>query len=127
VIYGDGKNTRDFIYVKETARILAELLNFQNLNGEVINVGSGIEISIKNVVEKIIKLMKKDKLKIKYIKGRPADVPRLVANSKKISSLTNIKVYFDFDESLLKTISYFESYLLKNINTIEKLQLKNWE
>ncbi|HPY75562.1 MAG: GDP-mannose 4,6-dehydratase [Planctomycetes bacterium] len=53
-VYGDGTQTRCFTYVKEVTKILIELSQNPKALGEVINIGSTEEISIKNLAEKII-------------------------------------------------------------------------
>ncbi|HRU52060.1 MAG TPA: GDP-mannose 4,6-dehydratase [Planctomycetota bacterium] len=53
-VYGDGTQTRCFTYVKEVTKILIELSQNPKALGEIINIGSTEEISIKNLAEKII-------------------------------------------------------------------------
>ena len=66
VIFGDGGVTRDFFHVHDTARALTELLNVQFLNGETINIGTGVEIRVQDVVEKILELMGRKSLGIHF-------------------------------------------------------------
>ena len=61
MIYGDGKQTRDYIYVTETARTAIETYKNENTRGKVINIGSGKETSILTVVKEIMNLLNCDK------------------------------------------------------------------
>lgn len=125
IIFGDGQVTRDFFYVKETAAALAQLLNINSISGEIINIGSGEEITMKHLLEKLIELMKSD-LRINYMEDRPADVPRLWVNPAKFHSITNFKSAYSFEEGLIETINYYKE-LSKGKNLISEIVVKNWE
>ena len=70
VIFGDGMTTRDFFYVKDTAKVLADFIDIDGFKGEIINIGTGEEITIKKLIENVLTLMNKDKKTgIKYIES----------------------------------------------------------
>ena len=50
VIFGDGLITRDFFYVKDTAKSLCLLINNQDIIGKTINIGTGVEINMKTLL-----------------------------------------------------------------------------
>lgn len=125
IIFGDGSVTRDFFYVKDTASALAQLMDHSNLEGEIINIGTGEEISMKQLLETIIALMKA-KVRIEYMEDRPADVPRLWVNPNKFKEITKFKSGFSFEKGLLDTIVYYKE-LMKNKNLIREIAVKNWE
>ena len=77
VIFGDGKFARDFIYVKDTAKILSGFINNDTIIGDTINIGVGVEYSIKDIVKKTLQLMNNQNLVVKYFPDRPGDTPRL--------------------------------------------------
>ncbi|MCH7663706.1 MAG: NAD-dependent epimerase/dehydratase family protein, partial [Chloroflexi bacterium] len=56
VISGDGKQTRDFVYVDDVVRAMVAAATAPDIDGMVINVGSGHETSVREVVEKILQL-----------------------------------------------------------------------
>ena len=84
--------------------------------GEIYNVGTGVEISIKDLIYKILKITNKKNIKIKNekIRNRPKDseVMRLVCNASKIEKKlkwkSSIKSKKDFDDILKKTIEWYE-------------------
>jgi UDP-glucose 4-epimerase len=125
IIFGDGNVTRDFFYVKDTASALALLLDINTINGEIINIGTGEEITMKHLLEKIIELMKSD-IQINYMEDRPADVPRLWVNPSKFKKIVNYKSTFSFEQALLETINFYKE-LSKNKNLISEFVIKNWE
>ncbi len=126
VIFGDGSITRDFFFVKDTAKVLGMLLDLKNVSGKTFNLGTGVEISMKQLVEQIIELMPENKISINYMPDRPADVPRLWVNASKIRKLLEIKDETTFIDGLKESIQFYSELdktndLLKNIKTI------NWE
>jgi len=124
VIFGDGSITRDYIYVKDTARALRILLDLKKIKGMTLNIGTGIEYTIKKIVEKILTLMD-SKIKIKYIESRPADVPRLWVDPRKFNQLTNFKPLISFENGLIETINYYKN-LSEKKNLFSQIVEKNW-
>ena len=126
VIFGDGSVTRDFFYVKDTAKVLTSLINSNKLTGKTFNIGTGIEITMKKLLETLIELMPKNKTIIEYLPNRPADVPRLWVNSKLIRSIIDVKEEKLFEEGLKETIKYYQD-LSKMKNLKKDITLYNWE
>ncbi len=127
IIFGDGLITRDFFYVKDTARALGQLLNNTTITGEIINIGTGVEVTMKELLSLILKNMGKEKeLPIVYMDDRPADVPRLWVDSSKFKKLTGFDNMMDFEAGLKITIDYYVQ-LMNNKNLISEIKIKNWE
>jgi UDP-glucose 4-epimerase len=126
IINGDGAITRDFFYVKDTAKALADLIGIPGLDGVTMNIGTGIECSLLKIIEKILLLMDKKDLGIDYIESRPADVPRLWVNADKFYQLTKFKPRFSFEIGLLETIEFYKN-LAKTKDLLSQIKLKNWE
>jgi UDP-glucose 4-epimerase len=125
-IFGDGSVTRDFFYVKDTARVLSDLLNLKGLTGETFNVGTGVEITMERLLETIIHLMQKeDSIKIDYLSDRPADVPRLWVDNRKFVKTTGFQPSVTFEQGLQKTIEYFVD-LYRNNDLLSKIETFNW-
>lgn len=85
-IFGDGKQVRDFVHVKDVvqANILATLSN--EAKSEIFNIGSGNRLSINLLASKIIKLSGKENLKPIYISEREGDVRFNYANISKAAN-----------------------------------------
>jgi UDP-glucose 4-epimerase len=128
IIFGDGMVTRDFFYVKDTAKALAKLIDFKNLKGEIINIGTGVEMTMVELLTLILELMGKEKeLPIQYLDDRPADVPRLWVNPSKFKMLTGFGDLMPFDEGLQATINYYVDLMNKKENLLAEIKIKNWE
>ncbi|UPT66252.1 MAG: SDR family NAD(P)-dependent oxidoreductase [Sphingobacteriales bacterium JAD_PAG50586_3] len=127
VVFGDGLVTRDFYFVKDTARALASLLNKTDITGQTFNIGTGVEITMKNLLEKLIKLTGKDnELTIEYMPDRPADVPRLWVDASKFNAMSGMDNLKNFDEGLLETIEYYKT-LIEKRNILDEIKLQNWQ
>ena len=106
VIYGDGKQTRDYIYVTETARMVIEIYKNKNTRGKVINVGSGKETSILTMAKQIMKLLNCDK-EMKFEPPRPADVRRHIANIYLAEDILGFKQEISFEEGMTMTVDWY--------------------
>ena len=113
--------TRDLTYIDDTTDAFLCALNKKKDIGEIINIGSGFEVSIKELVRKISKItgyridIKKD---FKRVRPKKSEVDRLFANNKKAKKILNwspkLSKKSDFENSLKKTIEWFSNE--ENIN-----------
>tara|TARA_B100000470_G_scaffold1140_1_gene790 strand:+ start:5424 stop:6407 length:984 start_codon:yes stop_codon:yes gene_type:complete len=89
---GNVNTSRDFTFVQDTADGILRCIDNKKAIGEIINIGSGTEISILNLAKKILKISKK-KIPIKYDESRerPYDVNRLICDNKKANKLLKWK------------------------------------
>ena len=107
ITLGNVNTARDFTYVQDTAAAIIKSSIEKKAHGEIINVGSGTEISILNLAKKILKIAKK-KTKINYDKSRerPYDVNRLLCNNKKAKKILKWSPKTSMDEGLIQTFSW---------------------
>lgn len=88
-IYGDGEQSREFIYIDDLLSaykiIIDKMLSGSELAGEVINIGTGVDINIKYLAEQISNKIS-SKGKVVYGESRPGEVKRFVSNSDKMKS-----------------------------------------
>ena len=103
LMLGNIDASRDFTFVSDTADGIIRSLNSKKAVGEIINVGSGDEISVRELAFKIARIAK-IKIKIRYDEGRerPYDVNRLICNNKKAKKLLDWKTRTTMDEGLKK-------------------------
>lgn len=92
-IWGDGSIVRDYIYVKDLVRILADLLG-KEIKNEIINIGSGKGFSINEILALVKEVV--GEFPLEYTKERKLDVPYLVLNVEKL------KKYVELDITSLK-------------------------
>jgi UDP-glucose 4-epimerase len=106
-IYGDGKQTRDFIYVKDVVRACLYLAENADTRGEVFNVGYGKKITILELAKKVKELVKVD-IDICFREPRRGDVRHSQAAVQKLMG-TGLEFKYDFEEGLRR----LSEYLLK--------------
>jgi len=106
-IWGDGTPTRDFLYVDDAAR--AAILAAENYEkSDPINIGSGKEISIRELTNLIIKLMNTS-LKIKWNIQKPNGQPRRCLDIEKARKEIEFTTLVDIEEGLKRTIDWYEN------------------
>jgi UDP-glucose 4-epimerase len=106
-IYGDGLQTRDFIYVKDVVK--ANILASQKGN-ETYNVALGHSTSVLELAEKIIKITN-SKSQIKFLEERPGDIKHSKANPEKFNQL-GFKPEYTIDKALEETILFYHQELV---------------
>jgi len=108
-IYGDGNQTRDFIYVKDVvgANVLAAE---SQISKGVFNVATENTITIKQTAEKIIELTN-SKSKIKFADERAGDIRHSQADISETKINLDFNPKFSFEEGLNETINYFKKKL----------------
>lgn len=84
-LYGDGKQTRDFVYVEDVIQALW-LITKSKTSHEVFNIANGNETSLNSII-KMYEMVAGSKLKIKVSHGREGEVKRSVANIGKLVKL----------------------------------------
>ncbi len=110
---GDLSPTRDLNYVIDTCYGFLKIINSENIQGEILNIGSGKEYSILNVLEMIKKIMKSN-VEIVMDKSRirpgKSEVYRLLCDNSKLKKLTDFVVNVDLQMGLEKTIEWFTNH-----------------
>lgn len=105
VVWGDGSPTREFIYVTDAAHGIA-LATARYDQSLPVNLGSGFEISIKDLVNKIA-LMTGFKGDLVWDTSKPNGQPRRALDTTRAKEYFGFKAEVDFDEGLRKTIDWF--------------------
>jgi|TARA_B110000881_G_scaffold217946_1_gene236484 nucleoside-diphosphate-sugar epimerase len=104
---GNVNSTRDFTFVSDTASALLKATSEKKAIGEIINVGSGIETRIHDLVHNIAKISDvKVKIKTDESRLRPYDVNRLVCNNMKARKLLKWTPKVSLDEGLKFTFEW---------------------
>ena len=121
-IYGDGNQSREFIHiadlVKAYKKIIDIMLNNNKLAGQVINVGTGIDVTVKELAKKLTTNMHGS---IKYGPSRPGEVKRFISNSDKMKSL-GWKPEVSLDQGIENYLQWRKS--LFDLESIESFQME---
>jgi len=112
VVWGTGKASREFLYVEDAARgiiLAAEKYN----KPEPVNIGTGFEIKIKDLVELIAELAG-FKGEIRWDTTKPDGQPRRCLDVGRAKEEFGFEARTDFREGLEKTIEWYKSQLSSN-------------
>lgn len=112
-VWGDGTPTREFLYVEDAARGIA-LATMHYNNEQPVNLGSGMEISIKDLVETIARILH-FKGEIHYDTTKPNGQPRRMLDVSRAYQYFKFKARVPFDIGLKRTINWYLKYR-KNLN-----------
>lgn len=104
-VWGDGTPTREFLYVEDAARgivLATERYNKEN----PVNLGSGMEISIKDLVEEVTKLLH-FKGEVRYDTTKPNGQPRRMLDVSQAHKAFGFKAKIPFKTGLKRTITWY--------------------
>lgn len=110
IIFGNGEQVRDFIFVEDVAHANVLAMNYENKEFEIFNISSGIKTSIKELAEIIIKLTNSNS-KIIFQDAREGDIFFSQGSPQKAKDVLGWKARTSLEEGLLKTIAYYKSKL----------------
>ncbi len=132
-IYGLGKNSREWIHVKDHCEALLNILNKGKI-GNFYNIGSGKNLTNIQIVKSLLKISKKfiklgSKVKIKFISDRPGHDIRYALNSSKINKDLKWSTKISFKKGLENTFEWYlnnQKYfkLVRNKNFTKRLGVK---
>jgi UDP-glucose 4-epimerase len=108
-IYGDGTQTRDFIFVKDVVKANILAAKNESVNG-VFNVATGNAITI-NEIAKLVISETGSKSSIVYEKERPGDIKHSLASIEKTKTGLHFQPEYDLMKGLKETINYFTEKL----------------
>jgi len=105
IVWGTGSPTREFLYAGDAAEGI--LLATEKYNdSEPVNLGSGMEISIKDLVELIVRLTEFEG-KIVWDKSKPDGQPRRALDTQRAYRYFGFKAQMSFEEGLRRTIEWY--------------------
>lgn len=108
VIYGDGQQTRDFTYVADVVDANRTLLESNAADGEVLNIGSSDNISIKKLAETVRDQLAPN-LEIVYESARDADAEHTHASVEKAADLIEYEPSRTITEGVSEFIDWYQS------------------
>jgi GDP-L-fucose synthase len=104
-VWGTGKASREFLYVEDAAEAII-LAAEKYEKSEPVNIGSGIEITIKELVSKICSIVGYDG-EVRWDLSKPDGQPRRCLDVSKARDRFGFKSKTKFDEGLKRTIDWY--------------------
>ena len=126
VIFGDGNQTRDFLYVKDTAAWLRKIAECDEAIGRTINLGSGTEFSVNQIAKLVYRLAGCPDLEPRYLEQRPGDVMRLIADSRLARELVGFQPSTPFEEGVKSLLSCLRLSYSQPELLLDSIEEQNW-
>jgi len=106
MIFGDGRQTRDFTYVEDTARGIAAAARDERAIGATINLGSGREVAIRELAAVITRAVGRPDLQPQFGPPRPGDVRRLCADARQAEQLLGWRAEIDLAAGVARLLGW---------------------
>jgi len=109
-VYGKGSFTRDWLHVTDHCEALRKLMyiGLKQIQGEVINLGTGKEWDVNYIAGAILKRLNKPEKLIKNVTDRPGHVQRHISSTKKAKEILGWEAEIKFEKGLLETIDWYK-------------------
>jgi UDP-glucose 4-epimerase len=109
IIFGDGRQTMDFVHVRDVAR--ANILGAKaDLSDEVFNVASGTETSLLELAQSLAKVMGRDEIGPEFAPERSVNpVPRRLASTAKAERLLGFQAAIPLEEGLRELVDWWRA------------------
>ena len=109
VVFGDGTQTRDFIYVRDLTSILLKMFYRISKNrGKVFNLGTGINMSVNELLKMISEIMSSD-VKEERKPERPGDIKNSIADITLLKGEIGDIAFTDIRSALKKTADWYKN------------------
>lgn len=126
-IFGDGKQTRDFCYVTDTARGIRLAATLDAAVGETINLGSGKAISIRALAQAVLDAVGHPGVPLRFDPPRPGDLPGLRADTAKAERLLGFRAEVPFAVGLARLIDDYRRDPEAATRFVRQDIVRNWE
>ena len=105
-----GRQSRDFLYINDLIDAIFLTFRSSKARGEVINIGYGLPLKIKNIINKIVGIYKLGNPQFNKIKLRKEEQMKIYSNIYKAKKILNWKPKVKFLNGLVKTIEYYNAH-----------------
>ena len=105
-VFGDGEQTRDFVYVKDIAKVICGAIEHKGFG--IYNVSTNTEVSVNELIGAFENVSGKQ-IKVNYLQARTGDIYRSVLSNKALKTEFKIDAFTSLEEGLNNTYNYFVS------------------
>jgi UDP-glucose 4-epimerase len=104
MVFGDGKQSRDFVFIDDVVEALISAATAADIDQQIINVGSGVETSVRDLMTQIASVVGK-KANVLYNSETPGGIARLVADLSKARRLLDYSPSVDLTTGLHRLLA----------------------
>ena len=127
VVFGDGRQTRDFTYVSDTAQGILRAGLVDEAVGQTLNLGSGREIEIRALAKQVAKLLELPEARIQFEDPRPGDVRRLYSEVSRAAKVLDFHTTVSMQEGLGRVRDWYRDAGCSPAELLESEMVRNWE
>ncbi len=109
-IYGDGAQTRDFIYVGDLIRAVRLAASVEGVGGEIFQIATSAETTVQELVDRLLPVLAASGIKdveLRNTEARRGEVRRNYADTSKAERMLGWRAEVDLDEGLRRTAAWF--------------------
>ena len=109
-IYGDGTQTRDFIYVGDLIRAIRLSATIEGVGGEIFQIATSAETTVQALVDRLLPVLASagfEEPEVLYAEARRGEVRRNYADTSKAERMLGWKAETNLDEGLARTVDWF--------------------
>ncbi len=109
-VYGNGRNTRDWIHVEDHCRALFAILASPDVEGQTFNIAGDNERSVLDITALILGHLQKPKSLVANVTDRPGHDRRYAIDASKLERMTGFRPTVDFRTGIAETIDWYVSH-----------------
>jgi len=108
-IHGDGGASRDWLFVDDDAEAIERVIAapVEPLAGEVINVATGVDISVADIADLVLRVLGKSPELRAHVPERPGQVRRHIGSTDKAERLLGWRARTSFEDGLERTVAWY--------------------
>jgi dTDP-glucose 4,6-dehydratase len=108
-VHGDGHASRDWLYVDDDAEAIEAVIaaDIDSIAGEVINVATGIDLSVSQIADAVLDQLGKPASLKSNVEERPGQVDRHIGSTDKAERLLGWRARTSFEEGLARTVEWY--------------------
>jgi dTDP-glucose 4,6-dehydratase len=108
-IHGDGHASRDWLFVDDDAEAIEAIIDadIDDVAGEVINVATGVDISVADIADLVLDVVGKPRSLRTHVMERPGQVDRHIGSTEKAERLVGWRARTSFEEGLGRTVEWY--------------------
>jgi UDP-glucose 4-epimerase len=126
VIFGDGEQTRDYTWVKDTVRGIRLAAECDALVGDCINIARGEDVSINRLALAVQELLGR-RLEIEHVPGRPGDIRRQHAGVDRARALLSFRAPVGIEEGLARYVEWVRTLPGDPVQWLAAEEVINWK
>ena len=106
-VYGNGRNTRDWIHVSDHCRAIEAVLTTPSVEGEIFNIAAENELNVLEIADMILETLGKPKSLVTHIDDRPGHDRRYALDASKLKRRTGWECRVTFPDGLFNTVQWY--------------------